>query len=126
MDIDAILDPTRELLPEFTGSSTAGPSGQEPQIERPDNRLFKGPLRREKPDPFEVHGMKNLQELPNLDGDEVEESVAAKIRRGSLITIDGRAAVVSEVRFDPASRKMTVQANADGDPVKLTATVLSN
>lgn len=124
MDIDTILNSTKELLPEFTGSSTVGPSGQQPQIERPDNRLFKKPLEREEPDPFEVHGMKTIQELPKLEKEGVKEDISRKIRVGSLVTIDGHAAVVSEVHADQSW--ITVKADADGEQIKFAAEIIPN
>jgi hypothetical protein len=59
MDIANVLDPRRELdLTEFTGSSTAGPSGQQPQIAPFYGRLFdQEVVRRRQPETYEVHGM---------------------------------------------------------------------
>lgn len=59
MDIANILDPRKELdLAEFTGSTTAGPSGQQPQIAPFYGRLFdQEVVRRRQPETYEVHGI---------------------------------------------------------------------
>jgi len=64
MDISDILDVRKELnLAEFTGSSTAGPSGQQPQIAPFYGRMFdQEVVRRRQPETYEVHGMKAAED----------------------------------------------------------------
>ena len=64
MDIAAILDPRKELdLDEFTGSTTAGPSGQQPQVAPFYGKLFdQEAIRRKNPEEYEVHGIKMAKE----------------------------------------------------------------
>jgi len=72
MDIADILDPRRELdLAEFTGSSTAGPSGQQPQVAPFYGRLFDQEVaRRKNPTTYEVHGMKTAERKEKPDDEE--------------------------------------------------------
>ena len=69
MDIANILDPRRELdLAEFTGSSTAGPSGQQPQIAPFYGKLFdQEVVRRKDPATYEVHGMETAGRKEDSD-----------------------------------------------------------
>ena len=119
MDIDVILDPKTEIV-EFTGSSVAGPSGQEPQVEPFVHKLFSKPLRREKPNSsFEVHGMKNLQP-PDLEDDEIPESVFDNIQDGSLVKFGKSIAIIHELSFDYENSKVTVGFEANGKNIKRT------
>lgn len=74
MDIADILDPRKELnLAEFTGSTIAGPSGQQPQIAPFYGRMFdQEVIRRRQPETYEVHGM----ETARRKGD--DDAIAAR------------------------------------------------
>ena len=119
MDIDVILNPEKGLM-EFTGSSTAGPSGQEPQTEPFVRKLFDKPLRREEPptSPFEVHGMKNVQ--TDLEDDELPESALDGVQNGSLVRYGKAVAIVREIRFDYPGSKASVALEVNGKTIQKT------